>query len=61
MLGLLQAQWKAGSTYKDSFVTRFMDEWECMVMMNGDLTEVADEIIEHLDDITVIQNRTGLV
>ncbi len=46
MLGLLQAQWKAGSTYKDSFVTRFMDEWVCMVMMNGDLTEVADEIIE---------------
>jgi GNAT superfamily N-acetyltransferase len=46
MLGLLQAQWKAGSTYADSFVTRYMDEWECMVMVNGDLTEVTDEIIE---------------
>lgn len=46
MLDLLQAQWKAGSTHKDSFVTRYMDEWECMVMVNGDLSEVADEIIE---------------
>jgi hypothetical protein len=46
MLDLLQTQWKAGSTYSDSFVTRYMDERECMVMVNGDLTENADEIIE---------------
>ncbi len=46
MLEILQTQWKAGSTYEDTYVTRYIDEWECTVMVNGDLTENADEIIE---------------
>ena len=46
MLEILQTQWKAGSTYEDTYVTRYTDEWESTVSVNGDLTENADEIIE---------------
>ena len=46
MLETLMREWKAGSTYVDSFVTRYINEHECMVMTNSDLSGVADEIIE---------------
>ena len=46
MLETLMRQWKAGSTFVDDFVTRYQNDHECMVMTNGDLTGIADQIFE---------------
>ncbi len=46
MLETLMPQWKVGATYSDSAVTRHTDDHDSMVMANGDLTGIANEIIK---------------